>query len=135
MGASSNLPQPSSCPRLPFMPMQDDMPAEDFWREISILRTCRHDNIVQFKVRCGSAAALACRCCLPSCHAHTLLVQAAAEQAWPPAPPWQRPHVHAACHPPTQISALLAVALATHATGHHCTTFSCRAHAWTATQQ
>ncbi|PRW61077.1 leucine-rich repeat receptor kinase EMS1 [Chlorella sorokiniana] len=31
---------------------QDDMPAEDFWREISILRTCRHDNIVQFKGTC-----------------------------------------------------------------------------------
>lgn len=68
MGASCNLPQPSSRPRLPFIPMQDDMPAEDFWREISILRTCRHDNIVQFKVRCGCAAALACRCCLPPCH-------------------------------------------------------------------
>lgn len=38
-------------PELPLHPLpQDDMPAEDFWREISILRTCRHDNIVQFKV-------------------------------------------------------------------------------------
>lgn len=30
---------------------QDDVPADDFWREISILRTCRHGNIVQFQVR------------------------------------------------------------------------------------
>ncbi len=31
---------------------QDDVPADDFWREISILRTCRHGNIVQFQGAC-----------------------------------------------------------------------------------
>lgn len=31
---------------------QDDLPADDFWREISILRTCRHANIVQFQGTC-----------------------------------------------------------------------------------
>ena len=34
--------------------LQDDVPADDFWREISILRTCRHGNIVQFQVRGGA---------------------------------------------------------------------------------
>lgn len=33
---------------------QDDVPADDFWKEISILRTCRHGNIVQFQARTGS---------------------------------------------------------------------------------
>ncbi|KAI3432258.1 hypothetical protein D9Q98_003819 [Chlorella vulgaris] len=31
---------------------QDDVPTDDFWREISILRTCRHSNIVQFQGAC-----------------------------------------------------------------------------------
>lgn len=31
---------------------QDDLPADDFWKEISILRTCRHSNIVQFQGTC-----------------------------------------------------------------------------------
>jgi hypothetical protein len=32
--------------------IQDDVPTDDFWREISILRTCRHSNIVQFQGAC-----------------------------------------------------------------------------------
>ena len=31
---------------------QDDVPADDFWKEISILRTCRHGNVVQFQGAC-----------------------------------------------------------------------------------
>ena len=31
---------------------QDDVPTDDFWREISILRTCRHGNVVQFQGAC-----------------------------------------------------------------------------------
>lgn len=42
-------------PSLYPLPLQDDVPADDFWKEISILRTCRHNNIVQFQVGAGGA--------------------------------------------------------------------------------
>ena len=59
----------------PPSPLQDDMPVEDFWKEISILRTCRHDNNVQFKV--GSAAGClhppyAALLCWPCHHQNTM---------------------------------------------------------------
>ncbi|KAL4424052.1 hypothetical protein ABPG75_001353 [Micractinium tetrahymenae] len=31
---------------------QDDVPVADFWKEVSILRTCRHRNIVRFQGAC-----------------------------------------------------------------------------------